>query len=93
MLRLFDESGCLSFLHTLRNKSGEEEMRAMGKLVPKNNHVKNKDRQDQVAVLKISSTGVTDYLKKIGFIGHMVIPEASQIIIKSECILIQLVYR
>ena len=78
MLKLFDESGCLSFLHTLRNKSGEEEMRAMRKLVPKIDHVKNKDRQDPVAVLKISSTGVTDYLKEIGFIGHTVIPETSK---------------
>ena len=34
LLKLFDERGCLSLLHTLRNKSGEEEMRAMRKLVP-----------------------------------------------------------
>ena len=40
-------------------------MRAMRKLVAKNGHVKNKDRQDSVAVLKISSTGVTVYLKEI----------------------------
>ena len=39
MLKLFDERGCLSFLQTLRNKLGEKEMRAMRKLVPKNDHV------------------------------------------------------
>ena len=50
MSKLFDEKGCLSFLHTLRNKSGEEKVRAMRKLVPKNDHVKNKDRQEPVAV-------------------------------------------
>ena len=67
MLKSFDEKGCLSFL-----------LRAMRKLVPKNDHVKNKDRQDPVAVLKISSTSVTDYLKEIGFISHTVIPETSK---------------
>ena len=65
LLKLFDERGCLSFLHTLLNKPGEKEMRIMRKLVAKNDHVKNKDRQDSVAVLKISSTGVTFYLKEI----------------------------
>ena len=78
MLKLFDKRGCLSFLQTLCNKSGEEGMRAMRKLVPKNDHIKNKDRQDPAAVLKISSTGVTNYLKEIGFIDHAVIPETSK---------------
>ena len=78
MLKLFAERRCLSFLHTLRNKSGEEETGAMGKLVPRNDRVKNKDRQKPVAVLKNSSTGVTNYLKEIGFIGHIVIPETSK---------------
>ena len=78
MLKLFDEWGYLPFLHTLRNKSGEEEIRAMRKLVPKCDHIKNKDRQDPIAVLKISSIGVTYYLKEIGFIGHTVIPETSK---------------
>ena len=50
-------------------------MRAMRKSAPKNDHVKNKDRQDPAAVLKISSTGVADYLKEIGFTGHTVTPE------------------
>ena len=78
MLKLFNERGCLLFIHALGNKPGEEEMKAMRKLVPKNDHVKNKDRQDPAAVLKISSTSVTDYLKEIGFISHTVIPETSK---------------
>ena len=53
-------------------------MRAMRKSAPKNDHVKNKDRQDPAAVLKISSTGVADYLKEIGFTGHTVTPETSK---------------
>ena len=53
-------------------------MRAMRKLVLQNDNVKNKDWQDPVAVLKMSSTGVTDHLKEIGFIGHTVIPETSK---------------
>lgn len=39
MLKLFDERGCVSFLQTLRNKSGEKKMRAMRKLVTRNDHV------------------------------------------------------
>ena len=66
LLKLFDERRCLSLLHPLRNKSGEEEMIAMRKLVRKKDHVKNKDRQDSAAVLKLSSTGFTGYLKEIG---------------------------
>ena len=58
--------------------TNQEKMRAIRKLVPKNDPVRNKDRQDPVAVLKLSSTGVTDYLKEIGFIGHTVIPETSK---------------
>lgn len=77
-LKLLDERGCLSFLHTLRNKSGVEEMRTLKTLLPKNDYVKNKDRQDPVAVLKISHIDVTDYLKDIGLVGHTIIPETSK---------------
>ena len=70
--------GISSVSHTLRNKSGEEEIRAMRKLVPKSDHIKNKDRQNPIAVLKISSIGVTGYLKEIVFIGHTVIPKTSK---------------
>ena len=95
MLKLFAERRCLSFLHTLRNKSGEEETGAMKKLVPRNYHVKNKDRQNPVAVLKISNTGVRNYLKEIGFIGHTVVPETSKFTNNNKLgmILIQLVDR
>ena len=61
LLQFTDERGCLSLLHTLRNKSGEEEMKVMKNLITKNDYVKNKDRQDPVAVLKISHIDVTDY--------------------------------
>ena len=98
LLKLFDERGCLSFLHTLLNKPGEKEMRVMRKLVAKNDHVKNKDRQYSKAVLKISSTGVTVYLKEIRRLVSLVtrkqlINQSSRKIIELECILIQLVYR
>ena len=53
-------------------------MRAMRKLVPKNDRVKNKDRQNPVKVLKIWNNGVTNYLKDIGLTGHTAIPETSK---------------
>ena len=44
----------LSFLYMLRNSSDKEEMQIMRKLLPKNDYVRKKDRQDPIYVLKLS---------------------------------------
>ena len=49
-LKLFNEKGCLAFLHTLRNKSTRDEMAEMKKLIPKNDYVRTKDRQDNCSI-------------------------------------------
>ena len=77
-LKLFNEKGCLAFLHTLRNKSTRDEMAEMKKLIPKNDYVRTKDRQDPIAVLKLSEDKLVDQLSKVGYIVHTIIPETSK---------------
>ena len=75
-LKLDDERSNLSFLYTLRNSSDKEEMQIMRKLLPKNDYVRNKDRQDPISVLKLSQPKLTEYIDKIGYVGHTVIPKS-----------------
>ena len=77
MLQLFDAGDVFHF-STPFSTNEIEEMRAMRKLVPKHDRVKNKDRQNPVKVLKISNNGVINYLKDIGLTGHTAIPETSK---------------
>ena len=78
ILKLFNERGCLAFLHTLRNKSTRDEMAEMKKLIPKNDYVRNKDRQDPIAVLKLSDDKLVNQLSKVGYIVHTIIPETTK---------------
>ena len=63
------------FLRTLRNRSGNTTRDRFRKLIPKNDHVKNKDRQDPSSVLTLSSKNLTDALEDIGYVCHTIIPE------------------
>ena len=65
----------LGFLRTLRNRSGNTTRDRFRKLVPKNDHVKNKDRQDPSSVLTLSSKNLTDALEDIGYVCHTIIPK------------------
>ena len=78
ILKLFNEIGCLAFLHTLRNKSTRDEMAEMKKLIPKNDYVRNKDRQDQIAVLKLSDDNLVDQLFIVGYAVHTIMPETTK---------------
>ena len=79
-LTLFHERGCLSFSHTLRNKSDIEEMKIMKNLIRKNNYVRNEYRQDPIAVLKLSDEKVLKYMKETGFIVQTVITESTKFV-------------
>ena len=79
-LTLFHERGCLSFSHTLRNKSDIEEMKIMKNLIRKNNYVRNEYRQDPIAVLKLSDEKVLKYMKETGFIVQTLIPESTKFV-------------
>ena len=65
----------LALIRTLQNRSDQETKNVFRKLIPKNDHVKNKDRQDPSSVLTLSSTKLTDELKVCGYICHTIIPE------------------
>ena len=65
ILKLFNERGCLAFLHTLRNKSTRDEIAEMKNLIPKNDYVRNKDRQDPMTVLKLSDDQLLNKLGKL----------------------------
>ena len=41
-------------------------MQIMRKLLPKNEYVRNKDRQDPISVLKLSQPKLADYIENIG---------------------------
>ena len=42
-------------------------LQVMRKLLPKNDYVRNRDRQDPIAVLKLSHKDLVDHIKKIGW--------------------------
>ena len=52
-LELKNEGGCLVLLYTLQNKAEPEVCRTVKKFLKSNNYVRNRDRQDPRAVLKI----------------------------------------
>lgn len=47
----------------------------MRKYLPKNDYVRNKDRQDPVAVIKLSDDKLTSFLGSLGYVSHTLIPE------------------
>ncbi len=74
-LRCGKERANLALLRTLRNRSDPKTKDRFRKLIPKNDHVKNKDRQDPSAVLALCSEKVTKELEGLGYVGHTIIPE------------------
>ena len=78
VLKLFSERGCLAFLHTLKNKSTRDQMAETKKLIPKNDYVRNKDRQDPIAVLKLSDNKLVDQLFKVGYVVQTIITETAK---------------
>ena len=75
VLKLDDKRSYLSFLYTFRNSSDKKEMQIMRKLSPKYDYVRNKDRRDAISVLELSLPKLTEYIEKIRYVGHTVIPE------------------
>ena len=84
VLKLDDKRSYLSFLYTLRNSSDKKEMQIMRKLSPKYDYVRNKDRRDAISVLELSLPKLTEYIEKIRYVGHTVIPETIKFTDKSK---------
>ena len=74
-LKLENERGNLAILKTLRNKASPEVRKTMRKFLPRNDHVRNKDRQDPAAVIRLTDEKLTEYLQKLEFVSHTIIPE------------------
>ena len=53
-------------------------MAEMKKLMPKNDYVRNKDRQDPIAVLKLSDDKLVDQLFKAGYVVQTIITETAK---------------
>ena len=83
-LKLQNERGCLSFLYTLRNKANETEMKIMRNFLTKNDYVRNKDRQDPIAVLKLTNEDLLNHLETLSFVGHTIIPETTKFTEKNK---------
>ena len=77
-LKLSNERGNLSMLKTLRNKADPIVRKEMRKFLPRNDHVRNKDRQDPTAVIKLTNPDFTKYLSALDFVGHTIIPETDR---------------
>ena len=50
----------------------------MKKLIPKNDYVRNKDRQDPIEVLKLSDYKLVHQLSKVGYVVQAIIPETTK---------------
>ena len=74
-LRLENERDNLAVLKTLRNKASPEVKETMGKFLPRNDHVRNKDRQDSAAVIRLANEKLIEYLQQLDFVSHTIILE------------------
>ena len=74
-LKCEDERANLGLLRTLRNRSDAKTKEMFRRLIPKNDFVKNKDRQDPTAVIALTSDKHTKELEEIGYVGNTIIPE------------------
>jgi len=50
-------------------------MAQLRKLIPRSDHVKNKDRQDPSAVLTLCKDKLTSFLANVRYVCHTIIPE------------------
>ena len=52
----------------------------MRKFLPRNDHVRNKDRQDPAAVISLTDEKLIEYLRPLDFVSHTIIPEMDHFI-------------
>ena len=73
-LKLGDERSNLAMIRSIRNNSSSNVKATMRKLIPKDDHVRNRDRQDPSA---LTSNSLLSYLFRISLVSTTVIPETS----------------
>ena len=74
-LKLDSERGNIGLLRTLRKRSDVNTKEQVRRLIKRNDHVKNKDRQDPSAVIALCNDKLTGYLRNVGYVCHTIIPE------------------
>ena len=52
----------------------------MRKFLPRNDHVRNKDRHDPAAVISLADEKLIEYLRQLDFVSHTIIPEMDHFI-------------
>ena len=62
-------------MYTLRNNDEPEVRKTIKKFLRNNDYVRNRERQDPRAVLKLCNKDLTEYITNIGYICHTIIPE------------------
>jgi hypothetical protein len=75
-LKLGQERSNLAVIRSLRNRSSDTVKQAMRKLISKNDHIRNRDRQDPCAVLALTSDSLLNYLSNIELVSTTIIPES-----------------
>ena len=74
-LQFGQERGNLSLFYTLRNKADPVVKGDVKKYLPSNDYVRNRDRQDPNAVLKLCNPDLCNYVSNIGLVTQTLIPE------------------
>ena len=62
-------------MYTLRNNAEPEVRKTIKKFLRNNDYIRNRERQDPRAVLKLCNKDLTEYITNIGYICHTIIPE------------------
>ena len=65
-------------MYTLRNNAEPEVRNTIKKFLRNNDYVRNRERQDPGAVLKLCNKDLTEYVTNVGYICHTIIPETVQ---------------
>ena len=74
-LKLGDERGNLSVIRNLRNRSSPDIQKMMRILIPINDHVRNRDRQDPQSVVTLTNEKLCDYLMTLKTFSSTIMPE------------------
>ena len=76
-LKVGNERSNLAVIRSLRNRSTDNTKQAVRNLIPRNDHVRNRDRQDPSAVLSLTSEPLLAFLSRTGPVSTTIIPETS----------------
>ena len=74
-LKIGTERGNLSMIRNLRNRSTPDIQSKMRSFIPKNDHVRNRDRQNPEVVFTLTRKPLLDYLQTLKMISSTMIPE------------------